>query len=154
MKACWHELGNKRAVLLVQLSPKFGVDIERLRYFLQRLPPWMQTAFEFRHPGWHQETVFRLLEEFGAAYCVMSGAHLPCVLHTTASFVYLRLHGPSREHLYGGRYSLADLQWWAHRIREWTAQGKDVYVYFNNDGEGNAVYNAIELKEILGHQSI
>jgi uncharacterized protein YecE (DUF72 family) len=28
--------------------------------------------------------------------------------------------------------------------------GKDVFVYFNNDGEGNAVRNAQTLKWILG----
>ena len=37
-----------------------------------------------------------------------------------------------------------------HRIREWGQQGRDVYVYFNNDGEGNAVRNAATLRRILG----
>src|SRR5687768_15095543 len=31
IKGCWHELGDKRAVLLVQLSPKFAPDEARLR---------------------------------------------------------------------------------------------------------------------------
>jgi len=29
-----------------------------------------------------------------------------------------------------------DLAWWADRCREWEASGRDVYVYFNNDGRG------------------
>ena len=61
----------------------------------------------------------RLLERHGAAYCVMSGAHLPCVLRATAPFVYVRMHGPDHDHLYGGSYSDDDLRWWADRIREW-----------------------------------
>jgi uncharacterized protein YecE (DUF72 family) len=146
IKACWHELGDKRAVLLVQLSPNFAFDYERLRYFLQLVPQWMKVAVEFRHNSWHQEAVFNLLEQHGAAYCIMSGAHLPCILRTTAPFVYVRMHGPDREHLYGGSYNDEDLHWWWSRINEWKMQGKEVYVYFNNDGEGNAVRNAMRLK--------
>jgi len=151
IKICWHELGAKRAVLLVQLSPKFEFDYERLHYFLSLIPPWMHLAIEFRHPSWHQESVFQLLEEYGVAYCVMSGAGLPCVLRATAPFVYVRLHGPDNQHLYGGRYPEEGLQWWANRIREWEGQGKDVYAYLNNDGEGHAVYNAARLRALLSN---
>jgi uncharacterized protein YecE (DUF72 family) len=80
----------------------------------------------------------------------MSGAGLPCVLRATAPFVYVRLHGPSHEHLYAGSYSDDDLRWWADRCREWDASGRDVYVYFNNDGDGHAVRNARTLKQLLG----
>ncbi|RYZ39348.1 MAG: DUF72 domain-containing protein, partial [Sphingobacteriales bacterium] len=149
IKDCWYLLGDKRAVLLVQLSPNFPVDIARLRYFLETMPDWIKIAVEFRHPGWHQDAVFHLLETFGAAYCIMSGANLPCILRATAPFVYIRLHGPDRNFLYGGSYSDEDLQWWAHRIREWESQGKEVFVYFNNDGYGHAVYNAERLRQLL-----
>jgi uncharacterized protein YecE (DUF72 family) len=143
-------LGDKRGVLLVQTPPGFEYDPARLEYFLRHLPPWQKTAIEFRHPSWVREDVFALLEKHGAAYCVMSGAGLPCVLRATASFVYVRLHGPDTNFLYGGSYSDDDLRWWADRIREWQASGKDVFAYFNNDGGGNAVRNADTLKWLLG----
>ena len=143
-------LGERRGVLLVQLSPTFERDIERLAYFLARAPRTFGIAFEFRHPSWHCEPIFELLERHAAAYCVMSGAALPCVLRATASFVYVRLHGPDPNHLYAGSYSAADLQWWATRIREWEGAGHDVFVYFNNDGEGHAVRNADALQRLLG----
>ncbi|WP_018615193.1 DUF72 domain-containing protein [Segetibacter koreensis] len=149
IKACWHELGDKRGVLLVQLSPKFTLDLERLLYFLQQIPAWIQMSIEFRHESWHQDFVFRLLEQYGVAYCIMSGAHLPCVLRSTASFVYVRMHGPDHQHLYAGSYSEADLNWWATRIKEWERQGKEIYVYFNNDGGGNALHNANRLRAFL-----
>jgi uncharacterized protein YecE (DUF72 family) len=149
IKACWHQLGDRRAVLLVQLSPNFAFDYERLQYFLQRVPRWIRLSIEFRHVSWHQECIFQLLERYGAAYCIMSGAQLPCVLRATASFVYVRMHGPDHQHLYAGSYSDADLAWWANRIREWHNQCKDVYVYFNNDGNGNAVRNATKLRVLL-----
>ncbi len=143
-------LGDRFGVLLVQLSPRMAFDYERLAYFLGCVPPGMRTAFEFRHPSWHRDDVFALLERHGAAYCVMSGAHLPCVLRATAGFVYVRLHGPDHGHLYAGSYSDDDLRWWADRIREWGAAGREVFVYFNNDGGGNAVRNADTLRWLLG----
>lgn len=94
--------------------------------------------------------MYRLLESHGAASCVMSGAHLPCVLRATAETVYVRLHGPDHEHLYAGSYSDDDLHWWAARITEWRDGGHSVVAYFNNDGEGHAVRNARRLKGILG----
>jgi uncharacterized protein YecE (DUF72 family) len=147
---CWHELGDRRGVLLVQLGPGQQRDDARLDYFLGRLPPWLRTAVELRHPSWVDDAVFDLLQRHGAAYCVMSGAGLPCVLRATAPFVYVRLHGPDHSHLYAGSYSDADLQWWADRVREWESGGRDVYLYFNNDGGGNAVRNALTLRHLLG----
>ena len=143
-------LGPKRGVLLVQLPPGLGVDPARLGYFLSIVPEGLRVAVEFRHPSWHREDVFRLLEERRAAYCVTSGARLPCVLRATAPFVYVRLHGPDPTWLYGGSYSDAGLSWWADRVREWAAQGRDVHLYFNNDGYGHAVRNAEELRGLLG----
>ncbi len=147
---CWHELGDKRAVLLVQLPPAMQRDDARLDYFLALLPNWIRVAVEFRHPSWEAEEVYSLLERHGTAYCVMSGANLPCVLRATAPFVYVRMHGPDTHHLYGGSYTDGDLRWWADRIREWQGAGKDVFVYFNNDGGGNAVRNADTLRAVLG----
>jgi uncharacterized protein YecE (DUF72 family) len=84
------------------------------------------------------------------AYCVMSGADLPCILRAKAPFVYVRLHGPDPQHLYAGSYSEDNVRWWADRIAEWAGMGRDVFVYFNNDGDGNAVRNATVLRQILG----
>ena len=63
--------------------------------------------------------------------------------------MYVRWHGPSNEHLYEGSYSDDDLRWWVERVREWLAGGHDVYGYFNNDGEANAVRNARTLRTFL-----
>lgn len=92
--AGWHELGDKRAVLLAQLGPAQPRDDARLAYFLRLVPEWMRLAVEFRHSSWHCEEVFALLEAHRAAYCVMSGAHLPCVPRATADFPYVQLTAP------------------------------------------------------------
>ncbi len=149
IEAGWHELGGKRAVLLVQLAPSHIRDDARLGYFLQQVPGWIRVALEFRHHSWHCEEIFALLAAHDAAYCVMSGANLPCVLRATTDFVYVRMHGPDTDHLYAGSYPDADLRWWADRIREWNRAGQDVFVYFNNDGDANAVRNARTLRALL-----
>ena len=143
-------LAPVRAILLVQLSPRFEVDLARLEYFLAHLPSELQVAVEMRHASWYREDTFRLLERYRAAYCVMSGAGLPCVLRATAPVVYVRMHGPDHQHLYAGSYSDDDLRWWADRVGEWAGSGRDVFVYFNNDGHGHAVRNALRLRELVG----
>ncbi|GAA3606281.1 DUF72 domain-containing protein [Microlunatus ginsengisoli] len=146
---CWRLLGDRQGMLLVQLHPRHERDDARLAYFLDRLPRGLAAAVEFRHASWLDDRVFDLLAEHRAAYVVMSGAGLPCVLRATAPQVYVRLHGPDREHLYGGSYGEDDLRWWAGRVREWEAVGREVFAYFNNDGGGNAVRNARRLGELL-----
>ena len=143
-------LGEKLGVFLVQLPPNFAMDLERLGHFLEQVPRHLKVAIEFRHPSWHTDEVFGVLEKYGAAYCIMSGAGLPCVLRATAPFVYIRMHGPDEQHLYSGSYSDDDLRWWAERVHEWEASGKEVWIYFNNDPYGFAVYNAQTLKRFLG----
>jgi uncharacterized protein YecE (DUF72 family) len=93
--------------------------------------------------------VFEILQRYGAGYCVMSGANLPRVLRATAGFVYVRLHGPDHRSLHAGSYSESDLRWWADRVGEWQCAGREVFVYFNNDGGGNAGRNARTLRSLL-----
>ena len=103
-----HELRGRRGPLIVQLPPTMARDDARLDWFLGALPGWTRPVVEFRHPSWTDDAVFALLERHGAAYCVMSGAGLPCILRATAKLVYVRLHGPDESHLYGGSYSDTD----------------------------------------------
>lgn len=147
MEAGLVRLEEKRGVWLFQLPPHFPCDLARLDGFLARVEG-QRVAVEFRHPSWDRDETYATIERRRAAYCVMSGANLPCVLRATADFVYVRLHGPDSHHMYGGSYSESDLCWWADRIGEWRSQGRDVFAYFNNDGHGHAVRNAKRLKEL------
>lgn len=153
IKRAWGRLGDRVGVLLVQLPPDQERDDARLGWFLAQLEqeaPEVAVAVELRHETWQVEDVFALLARHRAAYVVLSGARLPCVVRATAPFVYVRFHGPDHQHLYAGSYSDADLAWWADRIREWQDQGREVWAYFNNDGGGNAVRNARTLRWMLG----
>jgi uncharacterized protein YecE (DUF72 family) len=62
-------------------------------------------------------------------------------------FVYIRLHGPQGK--YQGNYTDEDLSNWARQCKIWLNEHKDVYVYFDNDEQGYAAFNAIRLKELM-----
>ena len=149
MTAGWTELGDRRAALLVQLHPAQQRDDARLAHFLSAMPAGIPVAMELRHPSWDDPAVYDLLRGHGAAYVVMSGPGLPCVVTATADLVYLRLHGPGDEAIYAGSYDTEELRRWADRIHDWDAEGRDVLVYFNNDLGGHAVRNARELRAML-----
>jgi len=153
LDAAMAALGEHAGIVLLQLPGDLApteTNRERLRSFLASLSPRLRVAVELRHPDWHEEETFAVLEEQGAAYVVMSGAHLPTVLRATADVVYLRWHGPSPDRLYVGSYSEDELRWWAERILEWRAQGREVWGYFDNDDSGYAVENCERLRELLG----
>lgn len=141
-------LGDRLGPILFQLPPKWDLNLERLRTFLQGLPQDFRYTFEFRDPRWFDDDVLALLREHQAAFCIY---HLKGHLsprEVTADFVYIRLHGPLEE-AYQGKYGKNQLAGWAGAISTWARQGKDVYCYFDNDMEGFAPENAAELKEML-----
>jgi uncharacterized protein YecE (DUF72 family) len=146
---CWQLLGDRRGVLLVQLHPEQQRDDARLDSFLRMVPASIRTAVELRHPSWNVPDVYALLEKNRAAYVVMSGADLACVPRATTDLVYVRMHGPEPATMYTGSYTSDDLRWWAERVTEWVNEGRDVWMYFNNDLGGHAVRNALSLREML-----
>ena len=140
-------LGRKLGPILFQLPPKWKVNVDRLETFLQALPPQHRYAFEFREPSWHTESVYETLQRYKAAFCIydLAGFHSPILL--TATFGYVRLHGPGCK--YQGCYSAEALHRWAAQLAAWSEKLRDVYVYFDNDDSGYAPRNALELKELL-----
>ncbi len=65
----------------------------------------------------------------------------------TTDFAYVRLHGPAGP--YRGLYGSGALAGWADTLRAWAAQGRRVHCYFDNDQEGFAAQNALQLQEML-----
>ena len=110
-------LGDKFGPVLFQLPPTFKADDEtreRLARCLSLLPQERRCAFEFRHPSWYEEAVFRILRDHNAALCISDHADAPAPWETTADFVYIRAHGTNGR--YAGSYGADTLQGWAGRI--------------------------------------
>jgi len=139
-------LGQKLSIILFQLPPAWEINTERLGAFLKKLPKGNRYTFEFRNETWYTDEVYTLLEKHNCAFCIYELAGHLSPVKVTADYVYVRLHGPGDK--YQGSYTDAVLRQWAERCKDWAKAGKDVYVYFDNDQEGYAAFNAIRLKEL------
>ena len=141
------KLEEKLGLVLFQLPPHWRLNIKRLATFLERMPTQYRYAFEFREPSWFVDEVYDLLRQHNVALCVyhMSGYETP--MEITANFVYVRFHGAAST--YGGSYFDSQLEMWAKRIDSWRVGGREVFVYFNNDPEAHAVYDAKRLRAML-----
>jgi uncharacterized protein YecE (DUF72 family) len=141
------KLQEKMGVILFQLPPRWQVNTERLKSFLSVLPSGYRYTFEFREHTWYNEEVYAILREHNCAFCIYELEYHTSPMEVTADFVYVRLHGPGNK--YQGSYSDVILQEWATRCKKWQKEGKDVFIYFDNDQEGYAAFNAIRLKELV-----
>jgi uncharacterized protein YecE (DUF72 family) len=141
------KLENKLGPILFQLPPKWKINKERLADFLARLPKGNQYTFEFRDHSWYNDEIYGLLKKYNCAFCIYELEHHLSPLEVTADFVYIRLHGPGNK--YQGSYTDAALKKWAKYCRQWQKEGKDVYVYFDNDQQGYAAFNAQRLISLV-----
>jgi uncharacterized protein YecE (DUF72 family) len=135
-------LGSRLGPVLYQLPPRWALDLERLRTFVEALPPGVRHAIEFRDPSWYADEALALLDAAGVALCLhdMPGSASPRV--RVGSFAYVRFHGTER---YGGAYGDEQLDDWAGWMRAEHAAGRDVFAYFNNDIGGHAPRDAQRL---------
>lgn len=141
-------LKGKLKVVLWQFPPTFKVNIERLAHLLKMLGKYpVRNTLEFRHESWITSDVIDICKEHNVSLCM---ADWPVFIHdlqVTSDFVYIRRHGEGGS--YDTCYSRAALVKDAKRIRRYLKDGKDVFIYFNNDAFGYAPRNAGELIDIL-----
>lgn len=110
-----------------------------------------QHVIEFRHASWFDEAVAACLREYNIAICQSDAADWPLWDCVTAGVVYVRLHG--HEVTYASSYSEAALRGWARKVRRWSAEGRDVHVYFDNDAYCAAPFNALRLIALTSETS-
>lgn len=140
-------LGASYGPALIQLPPQLRRNDDRLAGFLKLLPRARRHTVEFRHDSWYAPEVFQILADHDAALCISDHHSAPSPWEVTASWVYLRGHGPGGR--YFGRYGAEELENWAGRIRAWMSEGRDVYCYFDNDIKSAAPQDATLLKGML-----
>jgi uncharacterized protein YecE (DUF72 family) len=119
--------------VLFQLPPNMKADIALLTAFLEKLPPDIRCAFEFRNKTWLVDEVYRLLEKHAVALCLAESEKFEVPEVITAPFVYVRLRKED--------YSPEDRQEIGERARRQVADGRDVYVFFKHeDTPAGALY--------------
>ena len=85
-----------------------------------------------------------MLEECDVALVVADSAgKFPRFEQAIGPLVYVRLHGD--EELYASGYGDAALETWEEKLRGWTSDGRDGFVYFDNDIKGYAPHDARRL---------
>lgn len=169
-------LREKLGPLLWQLPPSLGYDADRLADFFSRLPrstaeaAWLarrhderltgralidtdadrplRHALEVRHRSFETPGFLEVLREHHIALVVADTAgKWPLIRAVTTDFAYVRLHGD--QELYASGYTDEALDEWAKLVRGFTEDGRDAYVYFDNDAKVHAPFNAICLAEKL-----
>lgn len=148
-------LKEKLGLVLFQLPPFWKVNLPRLENLVkwltsQKIIAGTKFALEIRHPTWNCQDVFQVLKNDNVALCFADWPDLVIDEPVTADFIYLRRHGPAS--LYASCYTQEQLNQDARRIKNWLEQGRNVYVYYNNDAYGWAVNNALTLKKMIAGQ--
>jgi uncharacterized protein YecE (DUF72 family) len=141
-------LGPKTGPTLFQLPERFQCNRERLASFIKLLKPNHRYAFEFRHSSWYEGSIFDLLRDNDISLCLSDHHDAPAPWEVTASFVYVRGHGPGGS--YKDHYPDKILRAWARSIVNWKRGRRDVYVYFDNDQKSAAPFDAKRLIEMVG----
>jgi uncharacterized protein YecE (DUF72 family) len=143
-------LEDKLGPILFQLPPRWNANIERLNSFLTSLPDGYRYAFEFRDESWFGQETEETLRRRGAAFCIYDFEGRQSPRPVTGDFIYVRLHGP--DGAYQGKYDNRTLTSWAEILSSWTDKGKEIFCYFDNDENGYAAQNALELQELLANE--
>lgn len=142
-------LGAHAGPTLVQLPPNWKVNAGRLDEFLDAWPDRLRVAVELRHSTWLVDDVFSVLERHGAALCLHDLLPDHPLVRTT-DWTYLRFHGTDPiVRPYHGRYGARRLRPLADLLGGWVDDGCDVYAYFNNDWDANAVADATWFRQQL-----
>ena len=139
-------LGEKLGCFLFQLPPRLPYSEARLEKILLSLNKDYKNVLEFRHPSWWNPEVYQKLSLHGVSFCGMSHPSLPADLVVNAPLVYYRLHGA--EGLYSSSYSDEQLSSLAQMVQA-SPEADSCYIYFNNDVNSYAAYNAQRLTEII-----
>ncbi len=149
------ERSRKLGPFLIQLPPRFKKNLnllESIALFLStcREKYGYKFAIEFRHRSWVVSSTFKILERYGIAYVIVDEPLLPPVVKVTSDFAYIRWHGRGKEIWYNYKYSIDQLKKWVPKIKEIESSTEVVFGYFNNHFHGNAIKDALVMKELLG----
>lgn len=143
-------LEEKLGCVLFQLPPNLLYSDRALDNIFRTIDPAFVNVLEFRHESWWNEDVFKALRQRDVAFCGISYPGLPDRVVPSKPVMYYRFHGVPQ--LYLSRYASDDLERIASDLRR-SPKAEDVYCYFNNDIDVEAIANARELQQMVSSSS-
>ncbi len=164
-------LGGRLAALLVQFPWSYANTPENSDYLLRLLGLFAgyPLAVEVRHGSWDEPGFYEALREKGAAFCnidqpLFKNSIKPSAVSTTPEFAYVRFHGRNyrnwfredagRDDRYDYLYAADELNEWISRIKELGKASGKVYVITNNHYRGQAMANALQIRNMITGQRV
>lgn len=157
---------EKLAAILIQFPWSYYLSSANLDYLASLFQHFSgyPLAVEVRHASWNRPEFFALLREYGVAFCnidqpVINRSLRPTTISTRSDFSYVRLHGRNyrdwfredagRDDRYNYLYSQEELEEWVTRIKKLAENTDRVYIVTNNHYRGQALANALQLRNLL-----
>jgi len=152
--------------LLIQFPQSFHYSdrsLARLDRLLDLVGDW-PAVVEVRHSGWNTEPAFEWFAERGVGWCLVDQ---PGVGHSTVGAVdrvtskvaYARLHGRNaknwfraeagRDERYDYLYTPDELERLVPALKGMAAQAEELFVIQNNHFRGQALANALQMKQMM-----
>jgi uncharacterized protein YecE (DUF72 family) len=159
-------LKNRLAAVLIQFPWSFINKAEN-RDYLEKLFSRFSDfplALEVRHSSWNRPEFYDFLRETGVCFCnidqpIFSNSIKPSAVVTNPAFSYVRLHGRNykdwfreeagRDDRYNYLYSSDELEDWIGKIKKLAETGGRVYIITNNHYRGQALANALQIKNMV-----
>jgi uncharacterized protein YecE (DUF72 family) len=162
---------RRLAALLFQFPWSYVNTTAHMDYLagLFRLFSGYPIALEVRHSSWDDPSFYRLLRDHEVAFCnidqpVIGRSLGPSAVVTSPKFSYVRLHGRNykdwfredagRDARYNYFYGQNELEEWVRRIKELTKDSDRVYVITNNHYRGQALANALQIKNMVSGEKL
>ncbi len=126
-------------------------------------------ALEVRHSSWDTPNFFKLLSEHKVCFCnidqpIFRNSIKPSAISTNPDFSYVRLHGRNyenwfkksagRDERYNYLYAKEELEDWVKKIKDLGNQTKKVLVITNNHYRGQALANALQIKNLITDEKV
>jgi uncharacterized protein YecE (DUF72 family) len=140
LTAPYRLFGARLGSVLYRVPKEIARDDDRLQALLSVWPADIPLTAEFQHPSWLADETHELLRRHNVALCAtdLDDADPPD-LRLTGRFLYLRL----RRQVYSAR----ELDNWADRLAAFLTDGRDCFVFFRHDENGQSGLHALSLRD-------
>ena len=162
---------NRLAAILIQFPWSFARNTLHVDYLtnLFNLFEDFPLALEIRHGSWDNTELYEILTEHNVSFCnidqpLFGNSIKPSSVCTNPELSYVRLHGRNykswfnekagRDERYNYLYSHDELEDWIEKIKNLGKKSKKVVVITNNHYRGQALANALQIKNMITQEKL